>query len=81
LVINSCNTLYIVVLLRSATIVVVSFEQLKGKINIQYKDNGVGCTLFKGNGLQNTESRIAAINGSIIFESQINNGFKAIMSI
>jgi tetratricopeptide (TPR) repeat protein len=64
-----------------ATIVVVSFEQLKGKINIQYKDNGVGCTLFKGNGLQNTESRIAAINGSIIFESQINNGFKAIMSI
>ncbi|WP_157588859.1 tetratricopeptide repeat-containing sensor histidine kinase [Psychroserpens burtonensis] len=64
-----------------ATIVVVSFEQLKGKINIQYKDNGLGCKLFKSNGLQNAESRITSINGSIIFESQINNGFKAIMSI
>lgn len=65
----------------AATIVVVSFEQLRGKINIQYKDNGVGCKIYKSNGLQNAESRIASINGSIIFESQINNGFKATMSI
>ncbi|OUR90935.1 hypothetical protein A9Q87_13455 [Flavobacteriales bacterium 34_180_T64] len=64
-----------------ATIVVVGFEKSKNRIEINYKDNGVGCNLFKSNGLQNTESRMASINGSIRFESQINNGFKAIMSI
>lgn len=65
----------------NASIVVISFSKVTNKINIVYKDNGTGCNLIKGNGLQNTESRIASIDGSINFESEINNGFKAIMSI
>ncbi|OUR90941.1 hypothetical protein A9Q87_13485 [Flavobacteriales bacterium 34_180_T64] len=64
-----------------ATIVVVSFDRTGNKLKIQYKDNGIGCKLVKSNGLQNTESRMASIKGSISFESHINNGFKAVMSI
>ncbi|MEH6536620.1 MAG: hypothetical protein V7719_09520 [Psychroserpens sp.] len=64
-----------------ASIVVISFDRVNDKISIQYKDNGIGCDLVKSNGLQNTESRMVSINSSIKFESQINNGFKAIMSI
>jgi len=64
-----------------ASLVVVSFLETKGKLEIKYSDNGVGCTIKKGNGLENTENRIQAINGTITFESKENKGFKAIINI
>jgi len=60
-----------------ASIVVIAFQQNKKNITIEYTDNGKGCELKNKNGLQNTESRIHAIKGTIIFESQIDKGFKA----
>ncbi|XMO86753.1 ATP-binding protein [Algibacter sp. AS12] len=64
-----------------ASIVVLKFEKVKDKISIQYNDNGVGCEIKKHNGLQNTENRIVSHNGTITFESQINKGFKAKITI
>ncbi|OIP47450.1 MAG: hypothetical protein COZ16_08105 [Flavobacteriaceae bacterium CG_4_10_14_3_um_filter_31_253] len=55
---------------------VLAFDQDE-KLTINYSDNGVGCILKKGNDLQNTENRIQANNGTIIFESHPNEGFKA----
>ncbi|MCL6296279.1 tetratricopeptide repeat-containing sensor histidine kinase [Jejuia spongiicola] len=60
-----------------ASIVALTFNQTKNKIAIDYKDNGVGCKLKKNTGLLNTENRMASINGTITFESQPDNGFKA----
>ncbi|WP_396633340.1 tetratricopeptide repeat protein [Maribacter sp. R86514] len=60
-----------------ATFVTLIFEKEGSKMHINYKDNGVGCDLFKKNGLQHTESRIASINGTINFESKQGDGFKA----
>ncbi|TDS12006.1 tetratricopeptide repeat protein [Maribacter caenipelagi] len=60
-----------------ATFVTLIFQKKGSKIHIIYKDNGVGSDLFKKNGLQHTESRIASINGTINFESKKGDGFKA----
>lgn len=60
-----------------ATIVVLVFNKNNKKLNINYKDNGIGCTLKKQNGLLNTENRIKSLNGTITFDSSTNNGFKA----
>ncbi|WP_339917174.1 tetratricopeptide repeat protein [Yeosuana marina] len=64
-----------------ATLVVLSFSQNGKKIMIDYKDNGVGCNLIKNSGLHNTENRIESINGTITFESQVDNGFKATLTV
>ncbi|RFN58843.1 tetratricopeptide repeat-containing sensor histidine kinase [Marixanthomonas ophiurae] len=61
----------------NATVVVIAFQQKNKKITIDYNDNGDGCSLKKGNGLQNTENRIKTIGGTITFDSQVNNGFKS----
>ena len=60
-----------------ATVVVIGFNKKGKKIEIDYNDNGIGCTLKKHNGLQNAENRMQSVNGKITFESSINNGFKA----
>lgn len=60
-----------------ASIVTLVFKKEGSKIQIIYRDNGVGCDLFKKNGLQHTESRIASLNGTINFESKQDDGFKA----
>lgn len=60
-----------------ATSVALIFSKEGSKIQIKYRDNGIGCDLFKKNGLQNTESRIASIKGTISFGSKKNDGFKA----
>ena len=65
----------------NASIVVLSFEKSGKYLIINYKDNGIGTSLTKRNGLQNTENRIQSINGTITFESEINKGFKAIIMI
>ena len=64
-----------------ATLVVISWSQASKTMSIQYIDNGVGCSLQKGNGLHNTENRIHSINGSITFDTDINKGFKATISV
>lgn len=63
-----------------ATIVVLVFSNEK-KLMINYKDNGIGCELSKNTGLQNVENRIKSIHGTITFESQINNGFRSVITI
>lgn len=64
-----------------ATVVVVSFEQDQKKIIINYRDNGHGCDLIKGNGLQNAENRIASINATITFETEVHKGFRATITV
>jgi len=64
-----------------ASSVALVFTQVGSKIVIKYRDNGIGCDLFKKNGLQNTETRIKSINGTISFESKKNDGFKATIII
>ena len=44
-------------------------------MEINYKDNGVGASLKKLGGLENVESRIHALNGNVIFDSEIGEGF------
>lgn len=58
-----------------ATVVMIDFKAEKNKLIIDYKDNGRGSLLKKNVGLQNTENRMKAINGSIIFETEPNKGF------
>ncbi len=61
-----------------ANLVVISFSALKGAIQVRYKDNGIGIdNLSLKNGLQNMETRIKSIGGTIIFESEIQKGFQA----
>ncbi len=57
----------------------IILKQSRGFLTIDYKDNGIGFdTDFKdkkaGIGLQNIESRVAILEGSIVIESQINKG-------
>ena len=64
-----------------ASIAVLTFQKLDSKLNIKYSDNGVGSSLKKHNGLQNAENRIKSIHGTIIFESNKNEGFKVKITI
>src|SRR5690606_11233305 len=64
-----------------ASIVLISFNQIKKNIIIDYKDNGIGCNLIRNNGLQNVENRIASLKGTITFESEKENGFRAKITI
>ncbi|MCB0424608.1 MAG: tetratricopeptide repeat protein [Mangrovimonas sp.] len=66
-----------------ASLVVLRFEQQGSRVTVYYTDNGQGCNtseLRKG-GLANAENRIQAINGTFNFESEINKGFKAIITV
>jgi len=60
-----------------ASLVALNFNRSGSKISVSYKDNGIGCSLKKSNGLLNAENRIASINGTISFESKVNEGFKS----
>ncbi|MBF8149274.1 hypothetical protein ITJ86_05165 [Winogradskyella sp. F6397] len=64
-----------------ASIVVIVFNKTHKKIHVSYSDNGIGTVLKKGSGLQNTENRIEAINGTITFESEPNQGFKSKITV
>ncbi|WP_276168195.1 tetratricopeptide repeat-containing sensor histidine kinase [Zobellia alginiliquefaciens] len=67
-----------------ASVVSIDFEQTKTKLKIQYVDNGNGAakgSLNNKNGLWNTEKRILAINGSLTFDSEKGEGFKAQVEI
>ena len=54
----------------------IIFGKNRKKLDISYTDDGIGATLNKNNGLQNVESRIHSLNGTITFDSEINKGFK-----
>tara|TARA_R110000868_G_scaffold36471_10_gene129610 strand:+ start:3062 stop:4993 length:1932 start_codon:yes stop_codon:yes gene_type:complete len=63
-----------------ATVVTISFKEVSKYIKINYSDNGVGASKIEmnsKNGLRNTEKRIQAIGGTIIFETEKGKGFKA----
>lgn len=59
----------------------ITFSQKGKKLNIIYKDDGIGGIFSKSNGLQNVESRIEALNGTLTFDAEPNNGFKVIIQI
>lgn len=62
-----------------ASLVVIKFDVSNPKLlEINYVDNGKGCvaTEIIKNGLQNMENRIITINGTIIFDTAPEKGFK-----
>jgi anti-sigma regulatory factor (Ser/Thr protein kinase)/tetratricopeptide (TPR) repeat protein len=61
-----------------ASDVVIKFEQEQQKINIYYTDNGIGISgeVQPNNGLTNTGTRIAAIGGTITFDTNVEKGLK-----
>ena len=65
----------------NATFVVLVFNQKNNKVFIDFKDNGIGCNLKKNTGLQNVENRIKTANGTITFDTEINKGFSAKITI
>ena len=60
-----------------ASVAALTFNMENKQYIISYSDNGIGCEIKKNTGLQNVENRIASINGTITFESEIDKGFKA----
>jgi len=62
----------------SARNVVVRFEREGNRVKVQYTDDGVGFRRdFRyGNGLTNTETRIVAIGGRIIFDKNTPTGLR-----
>lgn len=67
-----------------ATAIKINFKQTTKNLEVNCSDNGVGAdkkALNTKNGLLNTEKRINAINGTIIFETNKNQGFKTIIKI
>ncbi|WP_428228721.1 tetratricopeptide repeat-containing sensor histidine kinase [Flavobacterium sp.] len=66
-----------------ANLVVIKFENDQKSILINYTDNGKGCekTKMVKNGLQNMESRIEAVKGTIDFDTAPDKGFKVKISV
>ncbi|WP_337966867.1 ATP-binding protein [uncultured Flavobacterium sp.] len=66
-----------------AKLVVIKFENDQKSILINYTDNGKGSekTKMLKNGLNNMESRIQAVKGTIDFETEPDKGFRAKISI
>jgi len=62
-----------------ANLVVIKFESDPKSIVINYTDNGKGCekNLMIKNGLQNMETRIQAVKGTIDFDTEPGKGFRA----
>ncbi|MCI3937549.1 tetratricopeptide repeat protein [Chryseobacterium aahli] len=61
--------------------VLIDFSRENDLINIVYSDNGIGISEFSPkNGLQNTESRINSIGGTINFDTKTENGLKINLS-
>ncbi|OEK09664.1 hypothetical protein A8C32_13260 [Flavivirga aquatica] len=67
-----------------ATIISIIFKNEDNLLKINYSDDGIGVSLdhlTNINGLKNTENRIKAIGGTIIFDSEKGKGFKAQIQI
>lgn len=66
-----------------ASIVQLDFERTEDQLHITYKDNGIGMPgkpVYK-NGLNNTETRIAELRGTINFDTTVSRGLKITLSI
>ncbi|WP_442847015.1 tetratricopeptide repeat-containing sensor histidine kinase [Leeuwenhoekiella sp. H156] len=59
-----------------ASLALISFEEKGKKLQITFKDNGLGNEIKKGNGIQNMEFRIFSLNGTISFEPEPGKGLK-----
>lgn len=66
-----------------ASQVVLRFILQANELEFSYRDNGVGLSGNKkdGIGIRNTESRIAAINGRFIFGNHGNGGVQAVIKV
>ncbi len=67
-----------------ATTVTLNFKKTSAGLKIGYLDDGVGASVKElqlKNGLKITENRINAVGGTIIFDSEKGNGFKAEIQI
>ncbi len=67
-----------------ATTVTLNFKKTSAGLKIDYLDDGVGASVKElqlKNGLKITENRINAVGGTIIFDSEKGNGFKAEIQI
>lgn len=67
-----------------ASLVALVFKTADKLLEINYSDNGKGVSLSKGNrgsGLLNTQNRIKSLGGHIQFESAVDEGFRAELSI
>ncbi|MBS7232191.1 ATP-binding protein [Flavobacterium psychroterrae] len=67
-----------------ATLVSINLKKDEKKLTVVYNDNGVGTnkkTTISKNGLQNVETRIKTINGNIIFDNNLEKGFRLTFSI
>ena len=67
-----------------ATLVALVFSNDDDQLKINYSDNGVGVSddcLTTRNGLRNTEKRMEAIKGTLTFDSEKEQGFKATLQI
>lgn len=65
-----------------ASLVVFAFESKNQQLAVRYKDNGIGRSALKlKNGLENMDSRIKAIGGSIKFDTEVNKGFTAMFHL
>ncbi|SFN90362.1 Tetratricopeptide repeat-containing protein [Chryseobacterium oleae] len=65
-----------------ASRVIFKFERIENSVKIQYTDNGIGVPgeMTYKNGLTNTGTRIAAIDGAIIFDNKSEQGLKITIS-
>lgn len=66
-----------------ASLVAITFQNIKNHYSINYSDNGIGLNLEEltfQNGLKNVETRIKSLNGTVTFETTLNNGFKVFIS-
>jgi signal transduction histidine kinase len=64
-----------------ASLVVLQFKTIANKINFNYRDDGIGWSSKKNNGLLNVENRIATIGGTINFESEKGKGFNVNINV
>lgn len=68
-----------------ATKIAILFEEIEGKKQCTYSDNGIGFITansenMKGLGMKNIESRISFLNGSIVIHSAPNQGVAVIFN-
>ena len=59
----------------------IIFNKKGKKLSIIYKDDGVGGSFKRNNGLQNAESRIKALNGTLTFDTERTKGFQVNIQI
>ena len=67
-----------------ASFIALVFKHEQNILTINYSDNGVGTALSpekRNAGLNNIESRMDSVNGQITFESSIDEGFRASLTI